>query len=96
VTWETVIGLEVHCQLATRTKLFCACPSEFGATPNANTCPVCTGQPGALPVLNDAAVALALKAAAAVGARVASGSSFARKARPRGQLPHAAGLRNEA
>jgi aspartyl-tRNA(Asn)/glutamyl-tRNA(Gln) amidotransferase subunit B len=79
MSFETVIGLEVHCQLATRTKLFCACPSEFGAPPNANACPVCTGQPGALPVLNDAAVALALKAAAAVGARVADGSVFARK-----------------
>jgi len=79
MSWETVVGLEVHCQLATRTKLFCACPSEFGAPPNANTCPVCTGQPGALPALNDAAIALALRAAAAVGADVAERSTFARK-----------------
>jgi aspartyl-tRNA(Asn)/glutamyl-tRNA(Gln) amidotransferase subunit B len=79
VSWEIVIGLEVHCQLATRTKLFCGCPNEFGAAPNANACPVCTGQPGALPVLNDGAIALALRAAVAVDAEVAERSTFARK-----------------
>ncbi len=77
--WKTVIGLEVHCQLATRTKLFCGCPNEFGAAPNANTCPVCTGQPGALPVLNGRALELAVRAGLALGAELAPRSSFARK-----------------
>ena len=49
--WEPVIGLEVHAQLATRTKIFCGCSTEFGAPPNTHTCPVCLGHPGALPVL---------------------------------------------
>ena len=50
--FEPVIGLEVHAQLNTSTKLFCTCPTSFGSDPNSNTCPVCSGQPGALPVLN--------------------------------------------
>ena len=53
---EAVIGLEVHVQLSTTTKIFCGCPTAFGAPPNSNVCAVCTGQPGALPVLNDRAV----------------------------------------
>ncbi|MCZ6598557.1 MAG: Asp-tRNA(Asn)/Glu-tRNA(Gln) amidotransferase subunit GatB [Planctomycetota bacterium] len=77
--WEPVIGLEVHCQLATRTKLFCGCKNEFGAPPNTNTCPVCSGQPGALPVLNEEALALALRAAVALGCEVAPRSKFDRK-----------------
>ncbi|HEX9995448.1 MAG TPA: Asp-tRNA(Asn)/Glu-tRNA(Gln) amidotransferase subunit GatB [Acidimicrobiales bacterium] len=60
-TWETVIGLEVHCELATATKLFCSCANAFGAEPNTNVCPVCLGLPGSLPVLNRRAVELAMR-----------------------------------
>jgi aspartyl-tRNA(Asn)/glutamyl-tRNA(Gln) amidotransferase subunit B len=77
--WIPVIGLEVHCQLKTFTKLFCACHYEFAAPPNTLTCPVCTGQPGALPVLNREALELAVRTALAVGARVAVRSKFDRK-----------------
>ncbi len=77
--WIPVIGLEVHCQLKTRTKLFCGCEYVFGASPNSLTCPVCTGQPGALPVLNEEALALALRTALALGAEVAGESCFDRK-----------------
>lgn len=59
---ETVIGLEIHAELKTKTKIFCSCPNEFGAKPNENTCPVCLGLPGTLPVLNKEVVALAIKA----------------------------------
>ena len=79
VRWVPVIGLEVHCQLDTRTKLFCGCAYRFGAEPNSLTCPVCTGQPGALPVVNAAALELALRAALAVGAEIASQTHFDRK-----------------
>ncbi|MEY2571188.1 MAG: aspartyl-tRNA(Asn)/glutamyl-tRNA(Gln) amidotransferase subunit, partial [Acidimicrobiaceae bacterium] len=58
--WEVVIGLEVHCELATTTKLFCGCPNAFGSEPNTNVCPVCLGLPGSLPVLNERGVELAL------------------------------------
>jgi len=74
-----VVGLEVHVQLLTRTKLFCNCSTEFGAPPNANTCPVCLALPGALPVLNEAAVRLAVRAAHALGCEVHGESIFARK-----------------
>jgi aspartyl-tRNA(Asn)/glutamyl-tRNA(Gln) amidotransferase subunit B len=78
--WEMVIGLEVHCQLATKTKLFCGCSTEsFGAVANTNVCPVCTGQPGVLPVLNRNAVELAFKAAMALECKLAPESIFARK-----------------
>ena len=76
---EAVIGLEVHCQLATLTKLFCPCAYRFGAEPNTLVCPVCTGQPGALPATNRAAVELAVRVALAVGAELAFKSRFDRK-----------------
>ncbi|MBI5210703.1 MAG: Asp-tRNA(Asn)/Glu-tRNA(Gln) amidotransferase subunit GatB [Elusimicrobia bacterium] len=78
--FEMVAGLEVHCQLATKTKLFCSCDAQsFGAQANTAVCPVCTGQPGALPVLNRAAVELGFKAALALGCRLEGSSVFARK-----------------
>ena len=58
--YETVIGLEVHVELATATKIFCGCSTKFGAAPNTHTCPVCTGMPGSLPVLNKKVVEYAL------------------------------------
>jgi len=64
--WETVVGLEVHCELKTRTKLFCGCPNAFGDEPNTNVCPVCLGLPGSLPVLNERAVELAMRIGAAL------------------------------
>lgn len=76
---ELVVGLEVHCQLRTRTKLFCGCRTTFGDPPNANTCPVCLGMPGAMPVLNGHAVTLATRAALALGCTVHAESVFARK-----------------
>src|SRR5205809_6456462 len=77
--FEPVIGLEIHTQLQTESKLFCGCSTRFGAPPNSNTCPVCLGMPGALPVLNDGAVELALKAAIAVHCKIPPYSIFARK-----------------
>jgi aspartyl-tRNA(Asn)/glutamyl-tRNA(Gln) amidotransferase subunit B len=76
---EAVIGLEVHAQLLTRTKLFCGCATSFGAPPNTHVCPVCLGLPGALPVLNAHAVELATRAALALGLTVHDESVFARK-----------------
>jgi aspartyl-tRNA(Asn)/glutamyl-tRNA(Gln) amidotransferase subunit B len=77
--WETVIGLEIHVQLATRTKMFCADRVEFAAPPNTHVCPVCLGLPGALPVVNAAAVDLAVTAALGLGSTVHRTSVFARK-----------------
>jgi aspartyl-tRNA(Asn)/glutamyl-tRNA(Gln) amidotransferase subunit B len=79
MAWETVIGLEVHVQLRTRTKMFCACRTTFGDLPNTNVCPVCLGLPGALPVPNAEAVRLGTRAALALGCRVHPTSVFARK-----------------
>jgi len=79
MSWETVIGLEVHVQLLTRSKMFCGCSAAFGDPPNTNVCPVCLGLPGALPVPNERAVRLAVRAACALGLAVHSRSVFARK-----------------
>ncbi|WP_423855751.1 Asp-tRNA(Asn)/Glu-tRNA(Gln) amidotransferase subunit GatB [Acidithiobacillus sulfuriphilus] len=77
--WEVVIGLEVHAQLNTASKIFCACPTAFGAAPNTQTCPVCLALPGALPVLNAAAVDKAIALGLAVNAQINKRSVFARK-----------------
>jgi aspartyl-tRNA(Asn)/glutamyl-tRNA(Gln) amidotransferase subunit B len=79
VSWETVIGLEVHVQLRTVTKMFCGCSAKFGDPPNTNVCPVCLGLPGALPVPNEAAVRLAVRAALALDCTIHPRSVFARK-----------------
>ncbi|MEE8311841.1 MAG: Asp-tRNA(Asn)/Glu-tRNA(Gln) amidotransferase subunit GatB [Candidatus Binatia bacterium] len=77
--WEVVIGLEVHIQLKTNTKLFCGCSAAFGAGPNEHTCPVCLGMPGVLPVLNQRAVDYAIRAALATGCEINPHSRWARK-----------------
>lgn len=79
IEYEPVIGLEVHAQLRTRTKMFCACPAVFGDTPNSHVCEVCLGLPGALPVVNAQAVALGVKIGLALGCKVNTRSVFARK-----------------
>jgi aspartyl-tRNA(Asn)/glutamyl-tRNA(Gln) amidotransferase subunit B len=77
--YQPTIGLEVHCELSTQTKLFCGCPNEFGAEPNTNVCPVCLGLPGSLPVLNATTVEYALRLAEALSFDVPERSIFARK-----------------
>src|SRR5215218_10136701 len=77
--WEAVIGLEIHAQLSTESKIFCGCSTRFGDEPNSNTCPVCLGLPGSLPVLNRRAVELGARAALSLGLRVNEVSIFARK-----------------
>jgi aspartyl-tRNA(Asn)/glutamyl-tRNA(Gln) amidotransferase subunit B len=79
VNYEAVIGLEVHAQLLTESKIFCGCSTKFGQIPNQNTCPVCAGFPGVLPVLNKQAVEFAIKAGLATNCRIARLSRFARK-----------------
>jgi aspartyl-tRNA(Asn)/glutamyl-tRNA(Gln) amidotransferase subunit B len=77
--YDVVIGLEVHAQLTTRTKMFCGCPTTFGAAPNTQTCPVCQGMPGTLPVVNRRAVEYGTRTALALNCRINEGCRFARK-----------------
>ena len=77
--FEAVIGLEVHAQLMTASKMFCRCPNQFGSSPNTNVCPVCTGQPGSLPVINKKAIELGARAAIALNCQIHPESVFARK-----------------
>src|SRR6202451_3487361 len=77
--YEPVIGLEVHVQLLTNTKIFCGCSTRFGDPPNANTCPVCLGLPGTLPVLNKRVIEMAVRASLALNCTVHERSRFARK-----------------
>src|SRR6476619_7996475 len=79
MSWEPVIGLEVHARLLTESKMFCGCSTAFGAPPNTNVCPVCLAYPGALPVMNRRAVELAMRMAVATGSAIQSRSEFARK-----------------
>src|SRR6266478_3809360 len=78
LTLEPVIGLEVHVQLKTDSKLFCRCSTQFGADPNSQICPICCGHPGTLPYLNKKAVELLVRAGLGVGCRIAPRSVFAR------------------
>jgi aspartyl-tRNA(Asn)/glutamyl-tRNA(Gln) amidotransferase subunit B len=77
--YETVIGLEVHAELSTNSKIFCGCSTQFGAPPNRNTCPICLGHPGVLPVLNKRALEYAVKAALALNCEIAEYTKFDRK-----------------
>lgn len=77
--YETVIGLEVHVELATKTKIFCSCPTEFGGAPNSHTCPVCTGMPGSLPVLNKKVVEYAVAVGLATNCSITQNCKFDRK-----------------
>src|SRR5437667_722379 len=79
MSYRIVIGLEVHVQLLTRTKLFCGCSTQFGQPPNSATCPVCIGMPGSLPVMNRRAFELALRAAQALNCRIAPFTKWDRK-----------------
>ncbi len=77
--YEAVIGLEIHAQLLTQSKMFCGCSTKFGAAPNTQTCPICTGMPGVLPVINERAVEMAIRAGLATHCRISPYSRFARK-----------------
>ena len=77
--YETVIGLEVHAQLLTRSKMFCGCPTAFGGSPNSQTCPVCQGMPGVLPVINRRAIEFAIRTALALHGTINAGCRFVRK-----------------
>lgn len=79
MTWETVIGLETHVELATRTKIFCGCTTAFGGESNTHCCPVCTGMPGTLPVMNKAVLAYAVRAGLALNCRISRYHKFDRK-----------------
>ena len=79
MTWETVIGLETHVELATKTKIFCSCTTQFGGAPNTHCCPVCTGMPGTLPVLNEKVLEFAVKAGLALNCEISRRSQFDRK-----------------
>lgn len=79
MNFETIIGLEVHVELKTNSKIFCGCSTEFGAPPNTHTCPVCLGHPGVLPVLNKEAVDFAMRAAMALNCEIATDTKFDRK-----------------
>ncbi len=79
MTWETVIGLETHVELATKTKIFCGCTTQFGGAPNTHCCPVCTGMPGTLPTLNEKVLEYAVKAALALNCAVTQHNKFDRK-----------------
>ena len=77
--YKTVIGLETHAELNTKTKIFCSCPNQFGSEPNSNVCPVCLGLPGALPVLNKSVVEFAVRMGLALNCRINNVSKLDRK-----------------
>ena len=77
--YEVVIGLEVHAQLSTKTKIFCGCSTKFGSEPNTQTCPICLGMPGVLPVLNKDVVESAIRLGVATNSKIGSPNIFARK-----------------
>ncbi len=79
MSWETIIGLEIHAHLKTRTKMFCRCELEYGAAENTRTCPVCLAHPGALPVANERAIEHTIKLGLALGCEIADRAVFARK-----------------
>ena len=85
-SYEPVIGLEVHCQLKTVSKLFCGCSTAFGTLPNEQVCPVCLGMPGVLPVLNKKAVDYSIKMGLALGSQVHQKSEFSGKQKGTGKI----------